>query len=260
MKLSYFSVFFIIGLYFEVILCLNNFQIDPKNYQKLNTFDFPLKFTDSPLNNFSSPEVGNRAVNSSFSSPQKVNSAEDCASICLKYNECISFNFLSSSSLCEMNQYGPKYALEKNSQSAYYLRNIQKNDEHIEPAISYDLTTPVKGVKLNPGLLKTVFETNIVYLLQFPIDDLLYYYRMRAGNPNPPGHCFGWDQGLKGSISGLFMMGTGGVLRWSENTQLRKTLNDLLDGIKSCQESNGYTMAYPENETYYHENPDYVLS
>ena len=67
------------------------------------------------------------------------------------------------------------------------------------------------------------FDANIEYLMRTfsSADNLLYWFRARAGQKNPKGaRSLGWDRsgpdqpyGLKGSIAGLFMMGSGGVLR-----------------------------------------------
>lgn len=97
-----------------------------------------------------------------------------------------------------------------------------------------------------------------MFLLGHEADDLLYFYRVRAGDSNPPGQCFGWDGGLRGSISGLFMMGSGGVLRWEDQPELRTRLEAVVQGIGAAQDPTGYAMAFPYNVSWMHENPDYV--
>src|SRR5690348_16528682 len=57
-----------------------------------------------------------------------------------------------------------------------------------------------------------------------------------------------------------FLMGAGGHLRWEENSQLRKVMNDLIDGIESCAKSNGYIMGFSEEKLNMDEHPDYTLS
>ena len=38
------------------------------------------------------------------------------------------------------------------------------------------------------------FAVNLGYLQQFPVDDMLYWFRRRAGVANPPGATsWGWD-------------------------------------------------------------------
>ena len=97
--------------------------------------------------------------------------------------------------------------------------------------------------------------SNLGYLSQFPVDDILYWFRQRAGYPNPPNaSSWGWDGhtepmesaghthphvvaakpppgrnvdgpfGLRGSVAGAFLMGSGGVTRWTEDAGLRSRL------------------------------------
>lgn len=64
--------------------------------------------------------------------------------------------------------------------------------------IPWRLSPPTKNVTLSPGsLLRKTFETNIIYLLgQYSVDDVLYWFRDRAGKQQPPGaHNHGWDGG-----------------------------------------------------------------
>lgn len=73
----------------------------------------------------------------------------------------------------------------------------------------------------------------------------------------------GWDYGLHGSIAGLFMMGAGGAARWPQgaaNGSLVQQLGDVVQGIADSAEADGYAMAFARNETWAHENPDYVTS
>jgi hypothetical protein len=49
----------------------------------------------------------------------------------------------------------------------------------------------------------------------------------------------GWDSGLRGSVAGLFLMGSGGILRWRDNIRLREMMNAVVDGIAGCAQANG---------------------
>lgn len=122
------------------------------------------------------------------------------------------------------------------------------------------LVSPVRNVTLGSGRLRDAFSANIDFLLGHEADDVLYFFRERAGDENPPGQCFGWDGGLRGSVSGLFMMGSGGVLRWEEHDELRARLQAVVKGIAQSQEPSGYAMAFHYNVSWMHENPDYVTS
>ena len=96
-------------------------------------------------------------------------------------------------------------------------------------------------------------------------------FRIRAGNPDPPGQNWGWDAGgpdapvgLKGSVAGGFLMGAGGALRWRAGANggaLRRTAAALVAGIGAAQDkSDGYLMAFGKNVSHFKENPDYVTS
>lgn len=120
---------------------------------------------------------------------------------------------------------------------------------------------PTGGVTLDDtGLFKPVMEHNIAYLLNsFSVDHMLWPFRVRAGQKNPPDdrpQVAFWDIDLRGSNAGRFLMGAGNTLRWIEHPELRKRLNGMIDGIESCREPNGYILAYPPDKTR-SEEPNY---
>ena len=118
-------------------------------------------------------------------------------------------------------------------------------------------------VEIGAGLFRTVMENNISYLLDsFTVPELLWPFRTRAGKPNPPGTpppC-PWDAGLPGSNAGRFLMGAGNTLRWIEHPELRRRLNEIVDGIANCQRSDGYAMGYPEDTIFEGEHAAYTRS
>jgi hypothetical protein len=58
----------------------------------------------------------------------------------------------------------------------------------------YKLDVPTSGVELTGGPFETAFVTNLAYLGQFPVDDILYWFRERAGATQPAGATsWGWD-------------------------------------------------------------------
>ena len=121
------------------------------------------------------------------------------------------------------------------------------------------IATPTSGVELTGGVLKRVFDNNIQYLLNiYSVEEILYRFRERAGDPHPPGHITGWEDHLYGSLAGLFLMGGGNALRWVDNGNLRDKMNQVIDGIDKCKQSNGFMMAYKETDTAKGENPNYV--
>ena len=71
----------------------------------------------------------------------------------------------------------------------------------------YQLSVPTSGVELSGGPFARAFQTNLLYLQQFPVDDMLYWFRQRAGVPNAPGATsWGWDghvQPLAAATTGL---------------------------------------------------------
>jgi hypothetical protein len=112
--------------------------------------------------------------------------------------------------------------------------------------VSGSLVTPMRNVTLGAGPFFAAFEANRRYLHIFQPcvgcsafaatvarclaaftvaamrsgsglrNDLLYWFRVRSGDPNPPGGSYGWDNsnvdapyGLRGSVAGAFLMGTG---------------------------------------------------
>jgi DUF1680 family protein len=128
--------------------------------------------------------------------------------------------------------------------------------------VPYNIHAPLKGVTLEGGPLQTAFVNNIGYLLgSFTVDELLKEFRDRAGKPNPAGlrkpDKF-WQTDLAGSNAGRFLMGAGNSLRWSADPELRKRLNQVVDGIAECRQPDGYIMAYPEDTIFYSERGAYT--
>ena len=232
-------------------------------------------------------------------------SADDCAAACLGLGAgCIAFNWLAAAThrhrgdpvprappaACELSGWGPELMLWRNQSSAhaYYSKVLPRNDTAAEHTVQYVLDVPTGGVALTGGPFETAFATNLAYLSQFPVDDVLYWFRQRAGQPQPAGAAsWGWDgheeplgsgrvvastpavpggrnvdgpYGLRGSVAGAFMMGSGGATRWVEDAELRSRLEQVVGNITHLQGADGFAMAFRRNETNSHENPDYVQS
>lgn len=71
---------------------------------------------------------------------------------------------------------------------------------------------------------------------------MLYWFRTRAGHKNVPGQSWGWDNGavdapfgLRGSVAGMFMMGSGGVVRWYNSSGLDDRLAAVVNNITELQ-------------------------
>ena len=130
--------------------------------------------------------------------------------------------------------------------------------------VPFKVIVPTGGVTLDDaGLFKPVMDNNIDYLLNsFSVNHMLVPFRNRAGQKDPPSdtpQVGFWDTMLRGSSAGRFMMGAGNTLRWMEHPELRKSLNELIDGIEACREPNGYIMGYPPNQPV-SEEPNYCRS
>jgi DUF1680 family protein len=130
--------------------------------------------------------------------------------------------------------------------------------------VKYKAQVPLGGVELGDGIFKTVMENNIGYLLSsFTVDEMVRNFKMKAGKPvtpiNEKLNNFWWVD-LPGSEAGRFLMGSGNALRWMENTELRKRMNQIVDVIDECKEADGYIMAYPKNMIYSGEYGAYVRS
>ncbi|MGD0124589.1 MAG: beta-L-arabinofuranosidase domain-containing protein [Terriglobia bacterium] len=146
---------------------------------------------------------------------------------------------------------------------------ITDHPENVIPArdwrpVAYKASTPLSGVRLEDGLFKTAVENNIGYLLNsFTVDEMLRQFRERAGKPNPPGlrkpDKF-WEEDLAGSCAGRFLMGAANTLRWVDHPELRRRMDELVDGIADCRQPNGYIMAYPEGSIFHSERAAYTRS
>ena len=204
-------------------------------------------------------------------------STSACAAACLRAPECVSFTFDRSASSCSLHAYSMSYdrAVAVPS-SAWYVRKRPRNDTRVVPAVVYPVSVPSSGVRLHSGIMLDAFRGEIEYLLSFyTVDDILYHYRKRgqpgglgpaakggqACTPNAAtAKSHGWDGGLKGSVSGLFLMGSGGVLRWEEVPELRTMMDAVVQGIRGCAQDDGYIMPFPQNDTIVRENPNYVTA
>ena len=229
-----------------------------------------------PVVTFGAPHQGQRIANATFEQHNAPITKAHCAKYCAAKFQCIAFSW--SSAGCELSEWSPTYAVENSSlPSAMYQSKVRVgNRTAATRAVKYSLRAPTAGVKLlragNGSVLRAAFDSNLRYLSQYPVDDMLFWFRTRAGISNPhDAKNWGWDNGgpdspmgLKGSVAGGFLMGAGGALRWEEganNGSLARKVATLIVGIKACQnKTNGYLMAFPMNVSSYKESPDYVTS
>jgi hypothetical protein len=160
---------------------------------------------------FGPPHVGQRIVGASLEPPTPAPSTvEQCGASCQAAPECNGFNWADAGAAaggvsntntdqpsCELCTWGPNYVVMQNSSWMYYSRVPDRNDTAWTAAVPYLLDVPLRGVQLTDpdSPFSRAFDTNLEYLSQYPVDDLLHNFRIRAGVPNPPGKTWGWDNG-----------------------------------------------------------------
>ncbi|MDR3234348.1 MAG: glycoside hydrolase family 127 protein [Planctomycetaceae bacterium] len=132
--------------------------------------------------------------------------------------------------------------------SEYQPRLSASNPAGWKPAVC-GVTVPTEGIQPAGGLFKPALERNTKYLLNsFTVKHLLIPFYERAGKtvePDEKPQVKFWDTDLRGSNAGRFLMGAGNTLRWLPNEELRNRLNEVIDGIELCRETNGYILPYP---------------
>jgi uncharacterized protein len=130
--------------------------------------------------------------------------------------------------------------------------------------VPYKAQTPTGGVLLGDGLFKKTMENNISYLMtSFTLDELVRNFYVKAGKQVKPLedrlNNF-WFVDLPGQEAGRFLMGAGNTLRWMENAELRKRMDQIVDVINECKEPDGYIMGYPKNRIFSGEYGAYTRS
>ena len=229
--------------------------------------------TDPPppsVSGFSPPVAGVFYGGGDLGPVLQVADAAACGAACAALGSaCVAFNTCANGSLvrCGPQTWSRTLSPVANAGCAAYVRERPRNDSLVAQAVPWLLAAPAAGSVSIPagaagGLLRSMFEGNLVYLLQYSVDDMLFPFRQRAGLPNP-GQCFGWDcpvNWIEGSTAALFLMGAGNHLRWEEHAQLRAMMNAVVSGIKECAQPNGFIMGFNESELVTDEHPDYTLS
>jgi len=128
--------------------------------------------------------------------------------------------------------------------------------------VTYQAEAPSGGVTLGDGLFREAMVGNIAYLRHsFTVNDMLYWFRKRAGVADPPlDHALNrfWLTDLKGSCAGRFLMGAGNTLQWIEDPALRQMMDELVAGIGACVEPDGYGLPYPPEEITKSEQGNYA--
>ncbi len=144
-----------------------------------------------------------------------------------------------------------------------YKTRLKASDPGTWKPVPDRVKEPTGDVTLaDDGLFKPFMERNIDYLLKsFSVNDLLHPFRARAGQKDPPRDrppVPFWCVDLLGSNAGRFLMGSGNTLRWMEHKELRKRMNEVIDGIEACREPNGYIYAFPPEGFLHNEQGNYA--
>jgi DUF1680 family protein len=136
-------------------------------------------------------------------------------------------------------------------ENVWYDRPEQVTAPETWKPVKAPLRTPRSGVTVG-GLFRQTFDRNIHYLLHsFSVHDMAHNFLERAnkdaGKFDGPESWF--TRGLGGSIAGRFLMGAGNILRWENDEELRRRMNELIDYIEACATPEGYIYGYHERTT-----------
>ena len=97
---------------------------------------------------------------------------------------------------CELNRFSSHYTLAEGRNASYYLRETARDDAPVTQAVPWLLSPPRGNVTLLAGAMHSSTTTAITYVMsQYSVDDVLYWFRIRAGVKSPPGKNHGWDGG-----------------------------------------------------------------
>ena len=155
-----------------------------------------------------------------------------------------------------------RVAMDYSLPASAYKTRLQASDPDTWKPVAGKVTTPAGGVVLDGnGVFKPAMDLNVSYLLRsFSVNHMLEPFRIRAGKeaePDSVPQVRFWDTDLRGSNAGRFLMGAGNTLRWMEDKELRKRVDELLDGIEACAEPDGYILPY-HPDSLRSEEPNYA--
>jgi DUF1680 family protein len=142
-----------------------------------------------------------------------------------------------------------KTATDYSLPASEYRTRLQSSDPGTWKPATLKVTPPSEGVAVSEkGIFKAALERNVSYLLNsFSTDHMLVPFRIRAGKefePDSVRQTGFWETDLRGSSAGRFLMGAGNTLRWMEDPELERRMNDLIDGIEDCRTPDGYILPY----------------
>ena len=99
---------------------------------------------------------------------------------------------------------------------------------------------PAGGVTLGEnGLFREAMDKHTAYLLaDANLDDMVLRFRQVAGVKSLPGQQRGWEK-MFPAHAAQFLIGAGNTLRWTENADLRRRMDDVIAALKSCRTPDG---------------------
>ncbi len=215
-----------------------------------------------PLAAFQPPVAATFAANADLQTPIVVPDAATCATACLARDDCISFNLCGAagSFRCGVSGWNVSYVPAAAASCSWWRRTIPRNDTYIVQAVPWLLAPPTRGVSLNAGPIADAFRGNVdLYLRVRDPLDMLHFFSLRAGAA-PVGACFGWDEWIKGSATGNFLMGVGGALRWMDDAALSAAAATVVEGIAQYAMPDGWLWAFNESDIGADNLPDYCAS
>lgn len=123
------------------------------------------------------------------------------------------------------------------------------------------LFTPLHGIKLKDGLFRQIFDNNNRFTLtQLDHDKMRYWFDIKRGIPTTaePYRHAQFEDLLKGQTASQYLMCAGNALRWEENEELRKGMEEIMDYLEDSQEDDGFLMPINKFDFAFREYPGYV--
>ena len=220
----------------------------------------------SALDSFLAPLAGRVALNADFAPVSNASTPEECAARCLALGaQCVSFNLCTQGGdavlACGVSEYSMAYAFSAADTCQLFTRLQPRDDSPVSQSVAWSAQAPAPlSVALDPaGLLGAAFaEHRATYLgVRSPLDMLYFFYKRAGQTPPSSAQCFGWDEWIKGSATGNFLMGAGSYLQWVADPVLAARVQQVVDGIAALQEPDGWIWAFNESDIWSDNLPDY---
>lgn len=137
---------------------------------------------------------------------------------------------------------------------------MQYYDYNDKVKVKDQLFTPTRGVKLTGGLFRRVFDNNREFTkTQLSIERARYWFDLKRGiAPTVERYSGHFEDNLKGQTASQYLMCAGNVLRWEEDEELRRGMNEVLDFIEEAADPDGFMMPIDEEMFAIREYPHYV--